>query len=53
MPRSGFETAIPVFKRSKTVRALDRAAILVITDVDFDITDELRIDSSDYEEKWE
>jgi len=27
MPRAGFETAIPVFERSKTVCALDRAAI--------------------------
>jgi hypothetical protein len=27
MPRVGFETTIPVFEWSKTVRALDRAAI--------------------------
>jgi hypothetical protein len=26
MPRAGFEPATPVFERSKTVRALDRAA---------------------------
>jgi len=26
MPRAGFEHTIPVFERSKTVRALDRAA---------------------------
>jgi hypothetical protein len=27
MPRAGFEPMIPVFKRLKTVRALDRATI--------------------------
>jgi hypothetical protein len=27
MPRAGFEPAIPMFERSKTVRALDHAAI--------------------------
>jgi hypothetical protein len=27
MPRAGFEPAIPMFKRSKRVRSLDRAAI--------------------------
>jgi hypothetical protein len=27
MPRGGFEIAIPVFKRSKAVRALDHGAI--------------------------
>jgi len=27
MPRAGFEPTIPVFKRLKTVRILDRAAI--------------------------
>jgi len=27
MPRAGFKPTIPVFERSKTVRALDRAAI--------------------------
>jgi hypothetical protein len=27
MPRVGFEPKIPVFERSKTVRALERAAI--------------------------
>jgi hypothetical protein len=27
MPRTGFEPTITVFERSKTVRALDRAAI--------------------------
>jgi len=27
MPRAGFEPTIPVFERSKTVRALDRAVI--------------------------
>jgi hypothetical protein len=27
MPRAGFETAIPMFERPKTVRALERAAI--------------------------
>jgi hypothetical protein len=27
MPQAGFETMIPVFERSKTSRALDRAAI--------------------------
>jgi hypothetical protein len=27
MPRAGFEPKIPVSERSKTVRALDRAAI--------------------------
>jgi hypothetical protein len=27
MPPAGFEHMIPVFERSKTVRALDRAAI--------------------------
>jgi hypothetical protein len=27
MPRAGFEHAIPMFERPKTVRALDRAAI--------------------------
>jgi hypothetical protein len=35
MPRVGFEPTIPVFKRAKTVRALDRAATvigIVITD---------------------
>jgi hypothetical protein len=26
MPAAGFESTIPVFERSKTVRALDRAA---------------------------
>jgi hypothetical protein len=27
MPRAGFEPAIPMFERPKTVRALDRAAV--------------------------
>jgi hypothetical protein len=27
MPRAGFELTIPVFEQSKSVRALDRAAI--------------------------
>jgi hypothetical protein len=29
MPRVGFEPAIPVFERAKTVPALDRAAIVI------------------------
>jgi hypothetical protein len=29
MPRVGFEPTIPVFERSKTVHALDRAAIVL------------------------
>jgi cobalamin synthase len=31
MPQLGFETTIPVFERSKTVHALDRAATVVGT----------------------
>jgi hypothetical protein len=29
MPRLGFETTIPTFKRGKTVHALDRAATVI------------------------
>jgi hypothetical protein len=29
MPRVGFEPTIPVFKRAKTVHALDRAATVI------------------------
>jgi hypothetical protein len=29
MPRVGFEPAIPAFERTKTVRALDRAATMI------------------------
>jgi hypothetical protein len=29
MPRAGFKPTIPVFKRAKTVHALDRAATLI------------------------
>jgi hypothetical protein len=29
MPREGFEPTIPVFKRKKTVHALDRAAVVI------------------------
>jgi hypothetical protein len=29
MPQTGFETTIPVFERTKTVHALDRAAAVI------------------------
>jgi hypothetical protein len=35
MPRAGFEPAIPVFERSKTVHALDRAAWRIHFHVNF------------------
>jgi hypothetical protein len=47
MPRAGFEPTIPVFGRSKTVHALDRAAIgtgkFEIMRINVEARDEMRL----------
>jgi hypothetical protein len=46
MPRAGFDTAIPMFERPKTVRDLDRAANNDDDDDDDDDDDKFTIASS-------
>jgi len=35
MPRAGFESTTPVFKRSKTIRALDRVTTGIVIQCTF------------------